>query len=317
VVPVTALDCCPAHSRPETAPFPAREASRKRPASGAQAASVPHVPWQLTGKAVFVLVAVPRLLAATPAALSPRGPAAAARRPGPVPGPPATRCPPYIQRTGARFHAWFTGLDTRLGYSMNMKSRTDMPSRRIQLEGAFNFRDLGGYRSRDGRHVRWRRIFRADNLSMLTDSDHRMLADMSLATVIDLRTHAEVERAGRIRSSGNYAYHHIPMADVLPDTTDRRWASAEFAANRYLDMLEGASACMRAALAIMADPSSHPVVFHCAAGKDRTGIVAVVVLGLLGVGRGDIIVAARCTSAVGRRQRLRHRAADGDNARAD
>lgn len=174
-------------------------------------------------------------------------------------------------------------------YSAGMQFQTDSPTRRIELQGAFNFRDLGGYQSLGGRRVRWRRIFRADNLSLLTDQDHGILAGLSLATVIDLRTNAEIERTGRIRPSVNYAYHHIPMADVLPDTTDPRWSSPDFVAMRYGDMLADAGPRMRAALDIIAAPSVHPLVFHCAAGKDRTGIVAVVVLGLLGVRPDDII----------------------------
>jgi protein-tyrosine phosphatase len=124
---------------------------------------------------------------------------------------------------------------------------------------------------------------------MLTDGDHKVLADLSIATVIDLRTHAEVARLGRIRSSEGYGYHHIPIADVLPDTTDARWSSPEFVAARYLEMLADADASMRKTLSLAADPRSYPLVFHCAAGKDRTGIVALIILAVTGVSREDII----------------------------
>jgi protein-tyrosine phosphatase len=170
-----------------------------------------------------------------------------------------------------------------------VESNDNAPTRLIALERAFNFRDLGGYQSSQGGQVRWRRIFRADSLSTLTDGDHRVLADLSIATVIDLRTHKEAERFGKIRPSEAYAYHHLPMADVLPDTTDTRWSSPEFVAARYRDILADADACVQSTLSIAADPGSYPLVFHCAAGKDRTGIVAVIILALLGVGREDII----------------------------
>jgi protein-tyrosine phosphatase len=170
-----------------------------------------------------------------------------------------------------------------------MQSSDGDPDRRIPLERAFNFRDLGGYRGGDGKRVRWRQIFRADSLSLLTDSDHKVLKELSIATVVDLRTHAEVARSGRIRSSGAYLYHHLPMADVLPDTTDSRWSSPDFVASRYGDMLAGADVCMRETLTLAARPQSYPLVFHCAAGKDRTGIVALLILGLLGINRNDII----------------------------
>jgi len=170
-----------------------------------------------------------------------------------------------------------------------MESTDTAPTRLIALDRAFNFRDLGGYQSTLGGHVRWRRIFRSDNLAALTDDDHQVLADLSISTVIDLRTPAELERLGKIRPSAAYEYHHLPMADVLPDTTDPNWSSAEFVATRYGEMLTGADACVRTALSIAADPRSYPLVFHCAAGKDRTGIVSLIILGLLGVSREDII----------------------------
>jgi protein-tyrosine phosphatase len=166
-----------------------------------------------------------------------------------------------------------------------MESDVDTPSRLIPLTGAFNFRDLGGYRSGLGGQVQWRRIFRADNLSTLTEDDQKVLTDLSIATVIDLRTQPEVDH-GRIAASSAYAYHHLPMADVLPDTTDARWSSPEYVASRYREMLAAAS--VRSVLSIAADPQSYPLVFHCAAGKDRTGIVAAIILSLLEVSREDI-----------------------------
>ena len=170
-----------------------------------------------------------------------------------------------------------------------MDSTDTEPDRLISLDRAFNFRDLGGYASSLGGHVRWRRIFRSDNLAALTDGDHRVLADLSIATVIDLRTPAEIERVGKIRPSVAYEYHHLPMSDVLPDTTDTRWSSAEYVASRYDEMLVGADFCMRTTLSIAADPRSYPLVFHCAAGKDRTGVLAALVLDIVGVERNVIV----------------------------
>jgi protein-tyrosine phosphatase len=167
-----------------------------------------------------------------------------------------------------------------------MESNDGGPSRLIPLTGAFNFRDLGGYPSGLGGETRWRRIFRSDNLSTLTEDDQKVLADLSIATVIDLRSPGEVA-GGRIAESDAYAYHHLPMADVLPDTTDTRWSSPEYVSGRYLEMLS--DGCVRSALEIAADPRSYPLVFHCAAGKDRTGIIAAILLTLLEVSREEIV----------------------------
>ena len=161
----------------------------------------------------------------------------------------------------------------------------------VDMEGCFNFRDLGGYRTADGRTIRWQRLFRADGLHRLTDTDLNQLADLGLATVIDLRTGQELEEVGRISwPASDLAYHHLPMLDVLPDrTTYPAWVDASYVAERYEGMLEKGADAMADALLILADPSAYPAVFHCAAGKDRTGLLAAVVLGLLGVPDDDII----------------------------
>jgi protein-tyrosine phosphatase len=161
----------------------------------------------------------------------------------------------------------------------------------LELEGCFNFRDLGGYRTRDGRSVKWQRLFRADGLHRLTDADLAQLAELGLATVIDLRTDQELEEVGRIAwPAPGLAYHHLPMLDVLPDrTTYPAWVDVSYVADRYEAMLEKGASAVGEALAILTDPAAYPAVFHCAAGKDRTGLLAAVVLGLLGVSDEDII----------------------------
>jgi protein-tyrosine phosphatase len=78
--------------------------------------------------------------------------------------------------------------------------------------------------------------------------------------------------------------------DVLPPkATYPDWARPEFVAGQYLDMLTGGRQSMIAALVALSDPESYPAVFHCMAGKDRTGILAAVVLGLLGVDDASIV----------------------------
>jgi protein-tyrosine phosphatase len=162
-------------------------------------------------------------------------------------------------------------------------------NRLISLDGAFNFRDLGGYASSFGGRVRWRRIFRSDNLCTLTDDDYAVLSSLSVKTVIDLRRDGELAQMGRVRESPAYSYHHLPMMDVPVDGTDAGWSSEEYVAARYGEMLAGGGDCVRGALLLAADPASYPLVFHCAAGKDRTGIIAAILLELLGVSRDDII----------------------------
>jgi len=163
--------------------------------------------------------------------------------------------------------------------------------RQISLEGSFNFRDLGGYKAAEGRTVRWRRLFRADGLHRLTEADLNRLVDLGLRTVIDLRTLDEVVERGRIEwPAPDLAYHHLPMIDVLPDREEMpSWVSSSFVADRYAAMLGEGGEAVAEALAVLTDPHAYPAVFHCAAGKDRTGILAAVILGLLGVSDADIV----------------------------
>ena len=172
-----------------------------------------------------------------------------------------------------------------------MAVQPSVDRRHVSLEGSFNFRDLGGYKVAGGRSVRWRRLFRADGLHRLTEADLDRLVELGLRTVIDLRTVDEVEERGRIEwPAPGLAYHHLPMIDVLPDREEMpSWISASFVAERYTAMLGEGGQAVTEALALLRDPSAYPAVFHCAAGKDRTGILAAVVLGLLGVSDADIV----------------------------
>jgi protein-tyrosine phosphatase len=163
------------------------------------------------------------------------------------------------------------------------------PVRRLELEGAWNFRDLGGYAARGGRRVRWRRLFRADGLDRLSATDLQHLATLRLRTVVDLRTGEEVSR-GRIATAGNeVSWHHLPMLDVLPPRDRyKAWVEPAHVAAQYLDMVTSGAATVSSFLQLVCDADRYPLVFHCFAGKDRTGILTALVLGLLGVADDDI-----------------------------
>ena len=158
--------------------------------------------------------------------------------------------------------------------------------RQLQFPTVFNFRDLGRYRGIGGRTVRWRTVFRADGVHRLSAAD---LAPLGVRTVVDLRTHGELDERGRFEGD-QVAFHHLPLiphtweqADLLP-TND----AAAYLADRYLDMLDVGGDQLVSAMHLLADPAAVPLVFHCAAGKDRTGVVAAFTLGLLGVADDDI-----------------------------
>jgi protein-tyrosine phosphatase len=155
-------------------------------------------------------------------------------------------------------------------------------ARMIQLEGAVNFRDLGGYETVDGQRTRWRVLFRADGLSELTEPDLAMMAELGIRTVVDLRSGYEVEN-GRFNVVAHPVdFHHFPFIDALPDVQewDRR---PGLLAAQYKEMLVDAMVQIRGALEVLADAEAHPTVFHCTAGKDRTGLLSALLLSLLGV----------------------------------
>jgi protein-tyrosine phosphatase len=166
----------------------------------------------------------------------------------------------------------------------------DPYSRNLTFASTYNFRDVGGYAGLDGRTVRWRRLFRADSLHRLTGADWETFAAFGVRSVVDLRRPFEVEEHGRVAEAANLAYlnavlEHIDWSDVPhpDDVVHARWL-----ADRYLNFTSDGRIGLKAALEVIADPVASPVVVHCMAGKDRTGVVCALTLGLLGVSDEDI-----------------------------
>lgn len=156
--------------------------------------------------------------------------------------------------------------------------------RRIPFEQVFNFRDLGGYPAGAGKAVRWRRLFRADGLNRLQPEDEAAFGELGVATVVDLRTVEEAEHGGRFPTHvWDVTYYHRPMFDVLPDWPTDIGDPALYLAERYLEMFASGRDAVATVFELLTHPEAYPLVFHCAAGKDRTGITAGLVLHVLGV----------------------------------
>jgi len=166
--------------------------------------------------------------------------------------------------------------------------------RRIELDDVHNFRDLGGYPTGDGRHTRWRTLFRADGLQRLrTPTDVGRVGGLGLRTVIDLRTESERRRHGTFPDHVlPVRVHHLSIVDLTwgeAGTADREDV-VEFLVWGYRDILEQGSDRLARAIELLASADTLPAVFHCAVGKDRTGLLAALVLGALGVGH-EVIAA--------------------------
>ena len=172
-------------------------------------------------------------------------------------------------------------------------SLLDDDRRVIPLFAVHNFRDLGGYPTNDGRHTRWRTLFRADGLYRLTPDDANIVMNLGVRTVVDLRTNNEVRERGTFPVNvHDVAYHHLPIIDATwgetqtPEFDD----AVDFLVYAYREMLAEAAPRFADAINLLSQQSVLPAVFHCAAGKDRTGILAALVLGVLGV--DESIIAA-------------------------
>lgn len=161
--------------------------------------------------------------------------------------------------------------------------------RRVELDGPDNFRDIGGYPTIDGGWTRWGRVFRSDGLHGLSDADHRVIERLEITTVFDLRSEAEVAHAPD-RLPAGVEHVHMPMSsdvaqqrsmlDRILDGDLPKFDEDDMAAG-YLRMLEGFPDHLGRMVGAVADGQT--VLFHCTAGKDRTGITAMTLLGLAGV----------------------------------
>jgi protein tyrosine/serine phosphatase len=170
------------------------------------------------------------------------------------------------------------------------------------LDGALNFREVGGLPTADGRRVRSGRLFRSDTLQFLSEASVRRLAEeVGLATVIDLRLPYEVEVEGRgPLAEVPHRYHHLPF--LVAGTEQHGTATPRFTSDRdvvvqhYLGYLETSPAAVTGVVQALAEPEALPAVVHCAAGKDRTGVAVAVLLRAVGV-PADLVAAEYAAGA--------------------
>ena len=154
----------------------------------------------------------------------------------------------------------------------------------LPMEGCVNFRDLGGYRNGSGQTVRWRRLYRSDALQDMTQADTALAIDkLNIGLVVDLRNSDEAERDGRGPLPGaGTDYRHIPLLEErgFPPFTGQDVVERLSTTYQWLAHNSGA----RVATAVNAIAEAEGgVVFHCSAGKDRTGLMAAMLLEVLGV----------------------------------
>ena len=164
--------------------------------------------------------------------------------------------------------------------------------REIVLEGCFNFRELGGYETSDGRRVKSGVLFRSGNLSRLTESDKEALKGLGIKHIVDLRDDDEIEKHPDPAIDGA-KWHHIPLIKdekVVRQAGDLNQFESKLVGSKPGEMLISLNRGLVANTAgfaevfkiLLMDPDK-PLLFHCMAGKDRTGAVAALLLSALGI----------------------------------
>lgn len=196
-----------------------------------------------------------------------------------------------------------SGLTGPIRYYYRLKdgngTRLMTAERRVAMEGAVNFWDIGGYRATDGRRVKWGMVYRADGLSRLTARDHEMLKHMEIGRVFDFRTDAEVGHAPDLLPADvRSGYVHLPVMHGEFDFVaamqrirkgDVGWLKPDFMLKGYIGNLEKFAGVWGRVIGELADPACGPMVFHCTGGKDRTGTCAALILLMLGVQEETVI----------------------------
>jgi protein-tyrosine phosphatase len=194
--------------------------------------------------------------------------------------------------------------------------------RSVQLAGTSNFRDLGGYPAASGKHVKWGRIYRSADISKLTDSDLQALQSRHVALVCDLRGPQEVAQApdrlptGARRLALPAGSEKIDPRLMMGGKNINRdslmravYTKTSFFKAKYKPMFDE----------LLALDGDQALLFHCTAGKDRTGIGAALVLSALGVDRQTILKDYAATDVywqAGREQSLQRMAQAGMSAEA-
>lgn len=165
--------------------------------------------------------------------------------------------------------------------------------RRVDLEGAVNFRDLGGYETIDGRRIRWGRVFRSDSLSKLTEKDRLRVEHLGLRLVIDFRTPNEVKQSpDRLPESRSLSYLNLPITHGEFDFVgaverikkgDDTWLTPGFMVSGYIQNVDEFPHIWGEVIRRLTRAENRPLLFHCTGGKDRAGTCAALILLALGV----------------------------------
>lgn len=166
----------------------------------------------------------------------------------------------------------------------------------INIKGAYNVRDIGGYPTKDGGTIKWQKVFRSGKISRIKTSENEKMAAMNIKTICDFRTLAEQEASpDSWYNLDNINHFPLPIGEGRLDRLDwMKNAAKGTGKNSYLYqanqryVLHNAHR-FRAFFEILLDENNYPLLYHCTAGKDRTGFASVLLLSALGVDKSTIM----------------------------
>jgi protein-tyrosine phosphatase len=192
-------------------------------------------------------------------------------------------------------------LPGRIVFPKDLPAEKREAHRRLTFSGTYNFRDLGGYAAADGRHVKWGVLYRSDKLQKLTNHDLQVLAGLNLYCVIDLRADFEREKEpDRLPDNTEIQLMPLPIVDtnstLTKEATQKIVArkfkgidSNELLIDAYKQFVTTFTPQYRTFFRIVLAAEGKPILFHCKAGKDRTGFAAALLLRILGVSQQVVL----------------------------
>ena len=181
-----------------------------------------------------------------------------------------------------------------------MKTTYSRNTRRIELKGAYNFRDLGGYSTKEGKKINWGKLFRSDNLSKLTKGDLKQLEKLNIQLIIDLRSKEEREsKPNRLPMSNGIKIKNLEIADSNKNHNDLR-KEIFYGKLGEIDLEKEVLNAYRLSITdyrdeiskffeLLLNPTNYPALVLCNAGKDRTGVVIALFLMALGVPKKTVM----------------------------
>ena len=189
-------------------------------------------------------------------------------------------------------------LDRPIPANLSENLRED--TRKLPFTGAHNFRDLGGYKTSDGKTVKWGKVYRSDNLHSLTDEDVKYMERLNIKSVVDFRSDEEREDEPD-RLTPNMTQILLPILfrpkeiddgttkDLIKDLTFGNLDATNLLYDFNIAIVKQFTEEYKTFFRHIVDNNAEPLLLHCTAGKDRAGFASAMVLSILGVPREKVI----------------------------